>query len=103
MKNWILTLLLLLIVGFAIGFFSKPEDQECLMAAEPVLSEQIKDKMPDKDFNFVLVENLAKLRIKKGLSVNDKLLYKEIKFTLKGITKTIGYGYLWTVHIIEEN
>lgn len=102
MKNSILTILLVLIVVFALGFFSKPDDSECLKVAEPALIEQLKEKMPGETFSFAIVENIAKAAVSKGLSVNDKTLYKEIEFTFKGETKVVGYGYLWGVHMNDS-
>lgn len=102
MKNLILTILLVLIVVFGVGFFSKPEDSKCLEVAEPAMFEQLKERMPGGSFDFALVESIAKASVKKGLSVKDKTLYKEIEFTFKGETKVVGYGYLWGVHMNDS-
>lgn len=96
----ITAIVIMAILGIAV--FTKPEDKKCKDIAETEVMKQIKGNMPDDAFKYQLVQNLAAGAVSYGVRVNDKYFYKEITFTSKGKTRTVGYGLFGMVHIKKD-
>lgn len=95
MKILFRTILVILIVGI-VAMLTKPSDESCKSKASTGVEKYLKGEV-NSDLAFVnrLIEKVSEDKV----WVDDKLFYKEIKFSYKGNTKTVGYGYFGYVHI----
>jgi hypothetical protein len=99
MKRSLIIAFILLFVITIIAYVTKPSDSNCRSVAESHMKNKLEGKM--NGFRYALVERLAERTVENGISINDKVLYKQITFTFSGNTKDIGWGAFGNVHIDE--
>src|SRR5689334_3502391 len=92
--------LIIVLAVAAVFFFTKPTDDECLAKAKPTVDAKGLSITPGYDSPSD--EGTAGITSADAFQVNDKFFYKEVACTVKGETKTIGYGYLGSFHPAEK-
>ncbi|HEY6979204.1 MAG TPA: hypothetical protein VH396_23070 [Chitinophagaceae bacterium] len=93
-------LIIILLIIAAIFFFSKPTDAECIAKAKPAANARALSITPGYD--NPMDEGAAGKMSPDALHVKDKFFWKEVEYTIKGETKTVGYGYLGSYHPVEN-
>ena len=73
MKKLIIIILILVVIAF----FSKPSDEKIMIEAQSHIIDSADIK---------------------GVTINDKFIYKTIDFTYKGNTRSMGWAAFWTVN-----
>jgi hypothetical protein len=91
-----LSILIIILLAIAVVFFfTKPTD-----AAKPAVNARVLSITPGYD--NPMDEGTTGKTATEVLHVKDKFFWKEIEYTLKGETKTVGYGYLGSYHPVEN-
>jgi hypothetical protein len=93
-------LVIILLAIAAVFFFTKPTDAECIAKAKPTANARALSITPGYD--NPMDEGTAGKMAPEALHVKDKFFWKEIEYTVKGETKTMGYGYLGSYHPVEN-
>ena len=99
MKRLLQFILVLLLIAI-VAIFTIPSDALCKEKASKKLEAYLINKVRPE---YAMGESLIRLAIKSGVSVEDKILYKEITFSFRGEKRTIGYGLFGWVKMKELN
>jgi hypothetical protein len=94
------TLVIILLVIAAVFFFTKPTDAECIANAKPTVNATALSITPGYD--NPMDEGPTGKTAPEALHVKDKFFWKEVEYTVKGETKTVGYAYLGSYHPVKN-
>ena len=97
-KKLPLIIIAVIVVILGAAIMTKPDDADLRKETADYTAAEIQKLMPAESYAPGIANNIAEIAVVKSITIEDKLLWKEVVFSFNGTTRTLGHGYFGSFH-----